>query len=135
MAAKRRRRRRGILPSLLTIILALLLYFAYPYIMDYLDLSEDTPPPPEVIPVGEGEYIELHMIDIGQGDSILIRTSGGNVIIDAGPGKSEDELKALLQKGTILYLFLIVPFFYPSSKHFFSCGKSHDFINPYFCFI
>ena len=96
MTAKRRRRRRGILPSLLTIILAILLYFAYPYIMDYLDTPEDTPPPPEVIPVGEGEYIELHMIDIGQGDSILIRTSGGNILIDAGPGKSEDELKAYL---------------------------------------
>lgn len=95
-AAKRRRRRRGIIPTLFTILLVILLYFAYPYIMEYLDPSEPAPQPPAVIPVGEGEYIELHMIDIGQGDSILIRTAEGNVLIDAGPGKSEDELKAYL---------------------------------------
>ena len=103
-AAKRRRRHRGIIPTILTIILVILLYFAYPYIMEYIDPSEPAPQPPEVIPVGDGEYIELHMIDIGQGDSILIRTAEGNVLIDAGPGKSEDELKSYLTSLSITEL-------------------------------
>lgn len=39
---------------------------------------------------------EIHVIDVGQGDSILIKTSLGNVLIDAGTGDSEEELAAYL---------------------------------------
>ena len=38
------------------------------------------------------DAIEMHVIDVGQGDSVLIKTSVGNLLIDAGPNESEQEL-------------------------------------------
>ncbi len=45
--------------------------------------------------VTDGE-LEVHVIDIGQGDSILVRWNGGNMLIDAGPNSGEDALRAHL---------------------------------------
>ena len=45
--------------------------------------------------VTDGE-LEVHVIDIGQGDSILVRWNGGNMLIDAGPNSDEDALRAHL---------------------------------------
>ena len=46
---------------------------------------------------GEGE-IELHIIDIGQGDCALIRSAYGNILIDAGTDDKEFELKEHLDR-------------------------------------
>ncbi len=78
---------------LFVLILALLIYFVYPYLQEMMG---DYGYRGEPIPIGDGEYIEVHMIDVGQGDSILIRTAGGNMLIDAGPGKAEDDLQYYL---------------------------------------
>lgn len=43
-----------------------------------------------------GGTIELHVIDVGQGDSILIKTEAGNILIDAGTGESETALSSYL---------------------------------------
>lgn len=45
-----------------------------------------------------GGTVEIHMIDIGQGDSILIMAPEGNILFDAGENKneSEDKLKSYL---------------------------------------
>ncbi len=40
--------------------------------------------------------IELHVIDIGQGDSLLIRTPEGDILVDAGPESESDALEAYL---------------------------------------
>lgn len=40
--------------------------------------------------------IELHVIDVGQGDSTLIRTPEGDILIDAGPQSDSDALEAYL---------------------------------------
>ncbi|MBQ8551538.1 MAG: MBL fold metallo-hydrolase [Clostridia bacterium] len=45
--------------------------------------------------VDEGE-LEVHIIDVGQGDSTLIRSADGNILIDAGTNASEAVLKAHL---------------------------------------
>jgi len=40
-----------------------------------------------------GGTVEIHMIDVGQGDSILIMAPEGNILFDAGENKSESEGK------------------------------------------
>lgn len=40
--------------------------------------------------VPDGDTIEVHFIDVGQGDGVLIKTPDGNVIIDSGPKKQSD---------------------------------------------
>ncbi len=66
---------------LLTLTLSLLTGCAE--IRDYLEgfLQGDNPPPVEV---PEGNELQIHVIDVGQGDAILIRTPEGNLLIDAG---------------------------------------------------
>ena len=51
----------------------------------------------ESVPVADGE-IEVHFVDVGQGDCAIIRTPDGNIIIDAGTNSSEDEMKAYIDK-------------------------------------
>ncbi len=51
------------------------------------------PPPAEPV---SGNEVQFHFIDVGQGDAALIRTAAGDVLIDAGPGASEDALIAYL---------------------------------------
>jgi len=41
---------------------------------------------------------EIHFIDVGQGDSTLILSQNGSILIDAGPGSAEKELKKHLDK-------------------------------------
>ncbi len=42
------------------------------------------------------DTVELHMIDVGQGDSVLLKTEAGNILIDAGTGESEEALSYYL---------------------------------------
>jgi len=59
----------------------------------------------------DGQVI-IHIIDIGQGDSILIETSAGFMLIDAGESSEEDTLKKYLRKmgiSTLSYLVLTHP--------------------------
>ncbi len=56
------------------------------------DLLGNEPAPAPV----DGEAV-FHFIDVGQGDSALICTADGNVLIDAGTGASEKDLKAYLE--------------------------------------
>ena len=41
----------------------------------------------------EGEEVSFHIIDVGQGDAILIRTSEGNMLIDSGDLASDSQAK------------------------------------------
>jgi len=43
----------------------------------------------------------VHYIDVGQGDSILIQVNDKNLLIDAGPGSSEDDVVNYLNKNNI----------------------------------
>lgn len=42
------------------------------------------------------DTIELHIIDVGQGDSVLLKSEAGNILIDAGTGESEENLSYYL---------------------------------------
>ncbi len=62
-------------------------------------------------PLPEGT-LEVHFIDVGQGDGILIRTGDGDIVIDAGTSSGEqDYLRYLKSYGvnTLEYLVLTHP--------------------------
>jgi len=46
--------------------------------------------------LGDGE-IFIHVIDVGQGDAILIQSCDGNILVDTGTNDSENELVAHLR--------------------------------------
>ncbi len=89
----RRRRRRA---SFFPIIITLLIFLATFCILTVLDLAGLIELPwnkkREIYAVTEGT-VEIHMIDVGQGDSILIMAPEGNILVDAGDNKAENEHK------------------------------------------
>ena len=66
-------------------------------------------------PVGDGEC-EIIMIDVGQGDALLIRTKDDNMLIDTGPYTSVAKLEAFLKKAGIKTLDCVV-FTHPHEDH------------------
>lgn len=90
MAKKRNRRKVKLtIPTLLILLFAMLAYFAYTYLPDLVNEKKDDPVPDEIM--------EVHIIDVGQGDSTLFRTKNECILIDAGTNKSENDLKAYLE--------------------------------------
>ena len=64
------------------------------------------------LPVPKDDQALFHFIDVGQGDAILITTSGGNVLVDTSEPGAEDQLFAYLDRAgikTIDYLVLTHP--------------------------
>lgn len=120
-AAKRKnkRRKQGIgvrIASLfLLVLIVLFAYFFGPEIRSFFG-EETTTSGIYVPPVPDGSYIEMHVIDVGQGDSILIRTSGGDMLIDSGPGSAEDELHDYLTELEIKDIEYAV-FTHPDADH------------------
>lgn len=55
--------------------------------------NEETTVPEELA----SEQAEVHIIDVGQGDSALVKTDNFNLLIDAGTGKAEEKLVAYLK--------------------------------------
>ena len=84
---KRYRKAKHLLTAMVVIILVILGFF---FGKDTL-----TNPKPTVAPVS-GNEVQFHFIDVGQADAALIRTADGVVLIDAGTGEAEDDLKAYL---------------------------------------
>ncbi len=95
MAQKRKRRRRSALPLWITLLLfvaavCITLVLEMTWLTNIFGESEPTtalPPPP---PVTEGT-VEIHMIDVGQGDCILVKTPDKNLLFDAGQNNKEVE--------------------------------------------
>ena len=81
----------SLLLSLVTVAVALL-YILFGDRLAGL-LGRDTGNRPSTAPDG---ILEVHIIDVGQGDSILVRTDDRVLLIDAGTNSSEDELRAYL---------------------------------------
>lgn len=86
--------------SLLTFILLVIIVIGYNIYTYAADPNKD------------GELLEIHVIDVGQGDSALIRHKGSTILIDAGPRKSEAYLRAYLESldiDSIDYVILTHP--------------------------
>ncbi len=76
--------------------------------------SSCSPVPSGYVPPSEADeyYIDVHFIDVGQGDSTLIMTPYENILIDTGTNASEVDLVAFLGKvgvDSIDYLIISHP--------------------------
>lgn len=71
----------------------------------------------------EGE-IQIHFIDVGQGDSALICSDEASVLIDAGPGSSADALVSFVKSHTDEIDYMILT--HPHEDHI---GGADDILN------
>lgn len=59
--------------------------------------------------VKTGEKLEVHVIDVGQADAILVKTpDAGNLLIDGGTGATEEELVRYLQRQGVSRLDYVI---------------------------
>ena len=84
------RRKKKSPPIFLTVIV-IIIAVIYSYFGGFEGALGDS----RVVEVVDGT-IELHVIDVGQADAILIRGEGGNILFDAGDLDTKDELKSYL---------------------------------------
>lgn len=95
--------------------LVLLLIFALTTAYNYLSERLTDPAP---LPEGTAEF---HFIDVGQGDSILIRSHDGTLLIDTGTRDAEKTLKSYLNKHGIRQIDYAV-FTHPHEDHIGGAG-------------
>ncbi len=103
MARKKTRKQFSKSPIIVAIALVALLIFAWQ--SGYFGGNE-----PMLAPSVDDTTMELHVIDIGQGDSLLIKTSAGFMLIDSGDTKRENEaaLRAYLDKEGVKTLEYVI---------------------------
>ena len=118
-ARKKKQNNRSPILMFVVIILAVLalLYNQFadklglPDIFGSFQQQATTPPP-----VPEGDEVLVHIIDVGQGDAILVMTPNGNMLIDSGESTARDDLDAYL-KSVNVTSFEYVVFTHPDSDH------------------
>lgn len=121
---KRRKRKFNLGSSLILLALVALIAFLYPYLTD-----RDTTPDGSDNPIAVDGQIAVHVIDVGQGDAILITTPDGNMLIDAGDntGKSESALAAYLDEQGVTEL----EYFIATHVHADHIGGADMVLNNY----
>lgn len=65
---------------------------------------------------GEQTGLEVRILDVGQGDAILIRASGGQMLLDAGPNAAEESLRSELAVLGVRTLDVVL-FTHPDEDH------------------
>ncbi len=78
----------------------------------FVDQSDN----PDNIGDSEAGSLEVHYIDVGQGDCILIESGGENMLIDCGESSESDEVTAYLQNQNISKIDYLVGT-HPHSDH------------------
>ena len=117
----RRKKKHNRSPILLFVVIILaVLALLYSQFADELGLpdifagfkQQATTPPP----IPEGDEVLVHIIDVGQGDAILVMTPDGNMLIDSGESTAREELIAYLELVNVKS-FEYVVFTHPDSDH------------------
>ena len=118
MAKKSRKNKLSPVAVIAILLIVVLLYMIALYIDSSNSHSEDTGPETSGITVSSGELgeVEYHFIDVGQGDSTLIRTPEGDILIDAGENSAEEDLKNYLDLCGVDVLYYAI-FTHPDSDH------------------
>ena len=106
----------SIMAIVMLVVLILAVIYLSPQLRDYLGFGSQDTTNAQPSEVGADEIMEVHMIDVGQGDSILVRTSGGDMLIDSGPGKAESQLKEYLTSVEVKDIEYAV-FTHPDADH------------------
>ena len=110
---KQKERKRRLLFLIALIIAAFAVSGMYLF-GDFFTGGGTTTAPSVQIPLGDN--IEIHFIDVGQGDGALIKTPAGNVIIDSGPkSQSNSFIKYLKDQGVEKIEYAI--FTHPHEDH------------------
>lgn len=127
MAQKTRKRKKSAArPIWVTVIILLISVLAFLFGQGYLDGEESQETAPPVVS-GGGDTVEFHFIDVGQGDAALIRTSAGDVLIDASTNAAEEDLKAYLDALGVTTIEYAI-FTHPHEDHI---GGADMVINTY----
>lgn len=63
---------------------------------------------PDMADENNGKDLEVHFIDVGQGDSILIKSQGESILIDGGKRSKSEKLVAYLKKEKVKDLKYII---------------------------
>lgn len=63
-----------------------------------------------------GETLQIYVLDVGQGDAILLRLAQGDILIDAGPEQSQELLCLRLEQLGVKELALAI-FTHPDEDH------------------
>ena len=99
-------RRHPIIAILLVIAIALGTYFLKPW--EYIDSGKNPSDTPVDVSEAEGK-LQVHYIDVGQADSILIKLpTGENILIDAGASNDSDVRKT---KGRVILDVVVLGYF------------------------
>ncbi len=128
MAKRRRRRSIRKSPIIITVVILIavigLLFFKYGeklFDMSFFDKEEPT--------TASGDEVSFHVIDVGQGDAILIMGKDGNMLIDSGDLSSESQAKLdSYLKANGIKSFEYVVFTHTDADHI---GSGDKIINNY----
>ena len=120
MASRKKEEKRSSPLTIILLLIVVLLAFLWQRYGDKLGLPDifgDVKKyPTQTVPVPEGDEALFHIIDVGQGDAILVTTTSGNMLIDTSEGGAEYELAAYLEAANITE-FEYVIFTHPDYDH------------------
>ncbi len=77
------------------------------------------------LPVTNDKELQVHYIDVGQGDSILIRYDGKNALIDSGDTNATDEVMGYLNANSVSKIDVLIVS-HPDSDHIGSMSEIID---------
>lgn len=100
-------------------VIFVILIAAVMYLYSALGEGDDVLSP--TVPDGD---VQIHFIDVGQGDSTLICSDEVSILIDAGPGSSADALASFVKRRTYEIDYMILT--HPHEDHI---GGSDDILN------